>query len=153
MYPIGMALPPARAGEDPEPCYFLFENDFCKGTGEPGEWTVSSWRADQRIDDQEELEAGYREIVAHPWFIGGRQLEAKRIEMFHMACFDLDRFRRFLFESTFLKRFELEDELVESLRTDDETLLRFAFRWLRYALFGEPTVRAREDAASAGRNS
>ena len=36
------------------------------------------------------------------------------------------------------------EELIEELREDDEALLRFAFRWLRFALFGEPTMKPRE---------
>jgi hypothetical protein len=66
--------------------------------------------------------------------------------MFFTACYDLDRFRSFVFESTFLERFELDDELVESLRNDDDALLRFAFRWLRFALFAEPVLPVRDSA-------
>jgi Fe-S-cluster containining protein len=149
MYPVGMALPPARAGVDSEPMFFLFEDDFCEGHRESRRFTVSGWRADQKVAEREALEEGFREVVTHPWFIGGRRLDARRIEMFHMACYDLDRFRRFVFESTFLERFEVEPELVERMRADDEELLRFAFRWLRYALFAEPTVTARADASSS----
>lgn len=146
MYPLGMGLPPARAGESPEPLYFLFEDDYCKGRGEKQDWTVNKWKKDQGIIDREELEKGYQDIVSHPWFIGGRQLDPKRIEMFHTAFYDLDTFRRFIFSSSFLKRFELEDELVEQLRTDDEALLKFASRWLRFAIFKEPTMTVRDDA-------
>jgi Fe-S-cluster containining protein len=149
MYPVGMAIPPARAGVEPEPVFFLFEDDFCEGHREPRRFTVAEWRTDQKVPEREALEEGFREIVTHPWFIGGRRLDERRIEMFHMACYDLDRFRRFVFESTFLQRFELEPELVERMRANDEELLRFAFRWLRFALFAEPTVTAREDASSS----
>jgi Fe-S-cluster containining protein len=147
MYPVGMAIPPARAGVDPEPLFFLFEDDFCQGAHhEPRRWTVAEWRANQGVPDREALEEGFREIVSHPWFIGGRQLDPRRTEMFHMACYDLDRFRRFVFESSFLRRFELEPALAERIRDDDRELLRFAFRWLRYALFGEPTVKVIDQA-------
>lgn len=146
MYPVGMGLPPARAGEEPEPVYVLFEDDFCKGRNEPGKWTVAQWRTDQNVTDREEIESGYRELISHPWFIGGRQLDAKRMELFHTACYDLDKFRDFVFGSSFLARFELEDALVAKLRTDDEALMRFAFRWLRFALFAEPTLKLREAA-------
>jgi len=152
MYPLGMGIPPARVGEEPEPVYFLFEDDFCKGRTESTKWTVESWRNDQDIASREELESGFKDIVSHPWFIGGRQLDPKRMHMFHTACYDLDSFRRFIFKSTFLERFDLEKELVEELRKDDEALLNFAFRWLRYALFGEPTMKPRDDAAASGRN-
>ncbi len=152
MYPLGMALPPARAGVEPKPIYFLFEDEFCDGHKEPQTWTPTSWRENQGLMERESLEEEFRKLVSHPWFIGGRQLDPKRIEMFHMACYDLDRFRRFVFESTFLTRFELEDDLVETIRTDDEALYRFACRWLRFALFGEPTMSVRASAREAGRN-
>jgi uncharacterized protein len=151
MYPVGMGIPPARAGEEPEPVYFLFEDDFCDGGSEPKKWTVDEWRTDQRVQEQEEMESGYRDLVSHPWFIGGRQLDPKRMEMFHTACYDLDRFRDFIFNSSFLKRFELDDSLVEDIKTNDEALLRFAFLWLRFALFAEPTFKAREGASEPRR--
>jgi Fe-S-cluster containining protein len=153
MYPVGMAIPPARAGVEPEPVYFLFEDDFCQGHGETAEWTVARWRADQGVPEQEELESGFREIVSHPWFIGGRKLDPRRMEMFFTACYDLDKFRSFVFDSTFLERFELEPELVERIRTSDRDLLQFAFLWLRFALFAEPTMTLRENAASSPRET
>jgi len=143
MYPVGMGLPPARAGQDPEPAYFLFQDAFCDGGGQQRSWTVETWERDQGLRDRDELEQGFRELVGHPWFIGGRQLDARRIEMFFMAAYDLDTFRQFLFSSTFLRRFDLDPAEVADLRRDDRALLRFAFRWLRFALFGEPTVRRR----------
>jgi hypothetical protein len=144
MYPVGMALPPARVGVQPEPTYFLFEDDFCHGRKETTRtWTVDGWQRDQGIVEREDLEVGFRDLVGHPWFIGGRQLDPRRIELFFMAAYDLDTFREFIFSTTFVRRFDLDDALVESLRTDDHALLRFAFRWLRFALFGEPTVARR----------
>ena len=152
MYPVGMAIPPARAGEEPDPIFFLFEDDFCDGVKEQKEWSVEQWRSNQGVNEREELESGYREIVTHPWFIGGRKLDPKRLEMFYMASYDLDTFRRFIFESTFLERFTIDEKEIEKMRADDEALLRFASKWLRYALFGEPTMTVREDAQDPGRN-
>jgi hypothetical protein len=142
-----MALPPARAGVAPEPTYFLFEDSFCDGHREARPWTVEAWQRDQGVTERDELEQGFRDIVGHPWFIGGRQLDPKRIEMFFMATYDLDTFREFIFSTTFVQRFVLDEKLVESLRNDDHALLRFGFRWLRFALFGEPTVQRRVASA------
>lgn len=148
MYPVGMGIPPARAGVEPQPVHVLLEDDFCKGRDQASEWTLESWRADQKLVEREALEQGYRELVAHPWFIGGRQLNPAGIEMFFMVTYDLDRFRRFVFDSSFLKRFEIEEDLVTQLRDDDQALMRFGWRWLRHALFAEPTVTLREGAQS-----
>jgi Fe-S-cluster containining protein len=146
MYPIGMAIPPARAGYEPEPIYFLFEDDYCKGHAEKPLWTVNKWRDDQGLVEREKLEEGFRGIVSHPWFIGGRQLPPAAIEMFFNACYDLDKFRSFIFDTSFLERFELEEDLIETLRTNDEALLDFGIVWLRYALFQEPTITVRPGA-------
>jgi Fe-S-cluster containining protein len=146
MYPLGMAIPPARVGEEPEPLYFLFEDDHCQGRFERScrQWTAREWRTDQNIAERDELETGFRELVSHPWFIGGRHLDPKRMEMFYMGCYDLDTFRTFVLESSFTQRFELEPELLDALANDDMALLTFAFRWLRFALFAEPTMKVRD---------
>ncbi len=146
MYPVAMALPPARAGFDPQPLYFLLEDGFCEGRGGGASWTVEDWRRDQDVEPREALEREFRDIVSHPWFIGGRQLDPRRLEIFFTACYDLDKFRRFVFESTFLQRFDLDSELIEQLRCDDDALLGFGFRWLRFALFGEPVLPVRSSA-------
>ncbi len=66
---------------------------------------------------------------------------------------DLDKIREIVFNRTFLTRFELEDSLLATLRDDDLALLRFAFRWLRFALFAEPTMKVRDGAPSARRKA
>ncbi|MEX1312114.1 MAG: YkgJ family cysteine cluster protein [Candidatus Sulfomarinibacteraceae bacterium] len=149
MYPLGMALPPARAGVEPEPIYFVFEDDHCKGREQADArgWTAEKWRTDQRLTERDEIESGFRDLVSHPWFIGGRQLDPKRMHMLYTACYDLDTFRAFVFESSFLERFELDDDVVAEIKTNDLALLKFAFLWLRFALFKEPTVKVREGAA------
>ncbi len=151
MYPVGTAIPPARAGVEPQPISFLFEDDYCRGHEQDKSWTTGEWRSDQGVDEQDAIEAGFREIVSHPWFIGGRKLDPRRMEMFHTACYDIDKFRAFVFDSTFTRRFELEPELLEEIRGDDLALLRFAFRWLRFALFAEPTMKVRPDAPDSTR--
>ena len=42
--------------------------------------------------------------------------------------------RGYIFDTDFLKVFEVEPELQERLRTDEEELLRFAFRYVKYML-------------------
>ncbi len=151
MYPLGVAVPPARAGVEPEPLHFLFEDDFCHGREAGEQWTVQAWRASHGIAEREELEKGFQDIVSHPWFIGGRRLDPRRIEMFFLAVYDLDVFRSMALSPGFQQRFEIEPSVRDAIGTDDAALLRFGFRWLRYALFGEPTMAVRPAAARAAR--
>jgi hypothetical protein len=48
-----------------------------------------------------------------------------------------------VFESSFLKKFEVEDSTLERIQEDDAELLKFGFRWLKFSLFGEPTITVR----------
>ena len=44
--------------------------------------------------------------------------------MLFTACYDLDKFREFVFESTLLQRFDVDQDFALEMRTDDEALLR-----------------------------
>jgi hypothetical protein len=58
-----------------------------------------------------------------------------------MACYDLDRFRRFVFESRFLELFDIEESRVESMRENDLELSDFAMQWLKFSLFKEKSMK------------
>ena len=73
--------------------------------------------------------------------------------MLFTACYDLEKFREFVFDSTLLQRFDVDEDFVEEMRSDDEALLRFAYHWVRFALFGEDTVRMKPEVAEAYKGS
>jgi hypothetical protein len=66
-----------------------------------------------------------------------------------MACYDLDRFRRFVLESSFLERFEINPDEVELIKTDDVTLYRFALKWLEYGLLAQQVLKVKPDVMAA----
>jgi len=154
MYPLGLAAqrdtPDGWRGDR---FYFLLEEQGCQGFGEPKEWTVRRWIDDQGIDEYDEWGEAYKELALHPFFEDGGTLSPERMHMLYTACYDLDKFREFVFGSTLLMRFEVDEDLVEEMRYDDEALLRFAFLWLRFSLFGESTVRVKPDVAAAFKGS
>jgi hypothetical protein len=64
----------------------------------------------------------------------GKPLSPKFQEHYYQLAYDLDWFKEYVFNTDFLKIFEVEPELQERLRHDEEELLRFAFRYLNYML-------------------
>jgi hypothetical protein len=144
MYPIGLASPKEGVSQEEE-FYFLMKEDICLGHEESREFTIREWIENQGVSKYDEMGREYKEITLHDFFEKGGQLNSSQMEMFYTACYDLDQFRRFVFESTFLKRFEIEKETVRAIEKDEEALLRFAFRWLRFCLFGEPTLKVKDD--------
>jgi hypothetical protein len=67
-----------------------------------------------------------------------------------MVCYDLDRFRTFVFESTFLNRFNVDEETIKLIDESDEELQKFGYKWLKLALFGEKTLRLRPEYMKPG---
>jgi hypothetical protein len=54
-----------------------------------------------------------------------------------MVSYDIDRFRDFVLESSFLKRYPMDDQTVENIKTDDVALLTYGMTWLKSVLFKE----------------
>jgi len=150
MYPVGLAAqkdtPDGWRGDR---FYFLMEEKGCKGFGESKEWTVKDWLDDQGVDEYDIWGEQYKELTLHKFFEDGGTLSPERIHMLYTACYDLDKFREFVFGSTLLKRFEVDEDFAEEIRSNDEELLRFAFHWLRFSLFGEPTMKVRAEVVEA----
>jgi len=69
--------------------------------------------------------------------------QAKR--MFFMASTDLTTFRKFIFESSFLETYELDEELIEKIRVDDVELMHFSFTYLAATLFGANAMPIKEE--------
>jgi hypothetical protein len=112
---------------------------------------VRQWLADQGIDAYEMMGASFRDLMLHDFWDKEEPLTPQKIDMYYMACFDLDRFRRFVFETRLLSLFVVDEARVEALRTDDEELLEFAIQWLRFSLFGDKTMKLRPDVALSRR--
>ncbi|TAL67384.1 MAG: YkgJ family cysteine cluster protein [Bacteroidetes bacterium] len=143
MFPVGAAMP--NEAEKSDEFYFLINEEVCKGFEKGRDWTIEKWMDDQGVKDYNELGELFKEISLHEYFVKGKYIEPVKLEMFYMVCYDIDRFREFVYESTFLKRFNVSKELIEKMKTDDVELLKFGFKWLRFSLFGEKTLELREN--------
>ncbi|MFC1629599.1 YkgJ family cysteine cluster protein [Gemmatimonadota bacterium] len=150
MYPIGLAVskdtPDGWSGER---FYFLLKEEECRGFEESKEWTVREWLADQGVEEYDAWGEAYKELTLNKYFEEGNTLTPEKMEMFYTASYDLDKFREFVFESSLLDKFEIDEDFAEEMRIDDEALLRFGFLWLQFSLFGEQTVRVRTEVAEA----
>ena len=117
----------------------------CRGFDEATKWTVREWLDDQGVDEYDQWGEAYKELVLHEYFERGNTLSPEKMHMMYTACYDLDRFREFVFQTTLLQRFQIDEDMVEEMRYDDEALLRFGFLWLRFSLFGEDTMRPKPE--------
>ena len=138
-YPVGMADFHEGGTDDAaeEKFFFLVKEPHCKGHEEPKRWTIRDWRADQGVDVRDEMNKEWLRLVMRRKSFGLQATlsdAAKR--MFFMASTDLDTFRKFVFESSFLDTYEVDADTVAKIREDDVELMLFSFRYLANTLFG-----------------
>lgn len=148
MYPLGVAEPRQTTPDD-RTFHFLLREDICHGHGEGKVFSVAKWISDQGIEEYEAMGVGFKQLMLDPFWDKAEALSPAQVEMFHMACYDLDRFRRFVFESKFLQYFVVDEARVEALRHDDLELLDFAMQWLRFTLFHERSMKIRPEVLEA----
>ncbi|OAT85511.1 YkgJ family cysteine cluster protein [Desulfotomaculum copahuensis] len=127
---------------------FIASPPRCLGFNEDVELTVDDYKEDQGIYLYEEMERYFQDVTSGIRLEGpvkNRQL----VDMFYMSCYNLDKFRRFVFESSFLDKFVVHPELVERIKEDDVELMKFALKWLRFGLAQGDSLLIREEAFRA----
>ncbi|MBU1171773.1 MAG: YkgJ family cysteine cluster protein [Proteobacteria bacterium] len=137
-YPLGVGTLSHKEGADEDEFYFFINEPHCKGFEEEKEWTVREWRKDQGVDIHDKINEGWANlIVLKRSFPQNIKFSEKAKQMFFMGCYNIDKFRKFIFESSFLKMYTIDDETIENIKNDEVALLEFAFSWLRDVFFNK----------------
>jgi uncharacterized protein len=145
MYPLD-----TREGEEEEEEYFITADPRqCLGLEEKQALTVEEWETGQGLDVYKEVEELFNQITSAQRIWGDHKLDGKVQGMVLLACYNNERFRKFVFESNFLKKFDFSPEEIETLRTDDLELLKLGFKWLQFGLLGKSTLPIREEVIKA----
>ncbi len=146
IYPLGSAAMKMETEREARRKFFLVDEPHCLGFREGRAWTPEDWMAGEGLAPYNEMNDAWLEIISGRRDLGPADLVPRKLQMFSMASYNLDRFRGFLFQSRFFDLFEVTAEERRQMEGDDEFLLQFAFRWLKFSLFGEPTLRLKTDS-------
>ncbi len=115
---------------------------FCLGRNETVQWRVSSWIRDQDAEEHYRMTVAWADVkqrfAQNPW--GPEGAVGPRAKMAFMATYNMDRFRSFVFDSSFLTRHRIAPELLARMRTDDTALLSLGFDWVNLFLWGVPSA-------------
>jgi hypothetical protein len=76
--------------------------------------------------------------------VPGAKLDEKKQKLFYLACYDVDRFRRFVFESGFLDVFDVDPARLERMKTDDIEMMQFGCDYAKFSLGMEETMKAKQ---------
>ncbi|HET9578151.1 MAG TPA: YkgJ family cysteine cluster protein [Usitatibacter sp.] len=146
-YPVAL-LSMHRQGEAGESdSYALVKEPHCRGHDECRAITVDAYRREQGVEAYDELARGWRQLVLKKKSLGpaAGKPSQRSLQLFFMACYDLDRFRAFVRGEGFRSLHDVGDAEMARLEADDQELLQFAFRFLRQTMFGEVTIPMRSE--------
>ncbi|MBI4686091.1 MAG: YkgJ family cysteine cluster protein [Nitrospirae bacterium] len=147
-YPIGQATLKKQKDDSVvhEEFYFFVKEKHCLGYNEDTEWTVESWRDDQEANLYDDMNRGWKSILMRRNLPGQKELDPNKQEQFYIASYDLDRFRRYVFDSKFLDVFDINTEENEKIKSDEIALMKFGFRYLKYLFMMEKSLKIKPEA-------
>jgi hypothetical protein len=138
MYPLDM--------NDDGTFRLITDASRCLGLREKEEWQIREWLMDQGIVPYDEMNTLLSSLTT-PLQAQDLDIDNPEIQkMVFMALYNVDKFRDFVFKSSFLDRFELDPARIEKIKRDDEELLKFAIEWIKFGLFGEKLFTVKQEA-------
>lgn len=144
-YPLERAIDRHPRPGEPREYYFMTNHPYCQGHAEERSWTVKEWLRDQRLLYYNKMNDLWAPVDAlfrtNPW--RGEGAYGPKQQLAFMVCYNIDGFRSYALETGLFRQFKLSANEEQALVTDDESLLKFGFDWLRYFLAGEPVLQPR----------
>jgi Fe-S-cluster containining protein len=138
MYPLNM--------NDDGTFSFITDSSRCFGLKEEDKSRISSWLIEQGVPMFDEMNQLFAQVTIP---LRAQDLDidnAKIYKMVFMALYNLDKFRDFIFKSSFLDRFAIDPVTIEKLKRSDVELLKFSYDWIKFGIFGQKTLSIREEA-------
>jgi len=89
--------------------YAMVKEPHCLGHFDPRELTIDAYRAEQGLPEYDELARGWRQLILKKKSSGPTigKPSKRSLQLFFMACYDLDRFRAFVASDGFGELFDL----------------------------------------------
>jgi Fe-S-cluster containining protein len=143
IYPLARASMKLVQEKEAREKFFVVREGHCLGFGEDRAWSVEEWMADQGAEEYIAMNDQWLEIVSSPRSLGPEKDLSRKIQMFFMASYDLDKFMKFVFKSRFLQLFDIPSGVIDRMAKENTELMKFAFEWLKFSLFGMNTIRIR----------
>jgi Fe-S-cluster containining protein len=150
-YPLGRIIRKKPTELQCRESFFLIRESHCQGFRERREWTIAEWKENQGLDPFNRMNDLMMEIVSLNNRNPRGPLGGEESDLLHMACYDTDRFRDFVFEKQLWEPMSLEEKDVAKTSQDDVALMRFGLDWVKMRLFGQTISKDRQ--ASTARES
>ena len=146
-YPVGQGTmrKDGKDGPENEEFYFFVKEKHCLGYNEKEKWSVRSWREDQGVDEYDKVNSTWKELQLRKNLPGKELAESKQFQ-YYMASYDLDRFKRYIFESDFLNVFDIDDETLNKIKEDEIELIQFGVKYIKFVMMLEESLKLKQGA-------
>ncbi len=145
-YPVALlAMKPSDEASDKQ-AYSLVKESHCKGHEEANEQSIDEYRAEQGVIEYDERNRDFLQLILKKKSAGpaiGAPSETS-LQLFFMACYDIDRFRKFVGSDSFRGAYQLDQSVFDQIDSDDVFALQFSMAFLKQVLFGEKTIEEQE---------
>ena len=147
-YPVALLNMREKDSSEAQENYSMVREEHCKGHEEDREITIADYRKEQGCEEFDLRNREWYRLILKKKSAGpgvGR-LSDMSLQLFFMASYNLDMFRRFVLSDKFRETYTLNETFYEAVEKDDLILLDFAFQFLRQVLFGERSIEEASDA-------
>ena len=109
----------------------LVDSTRCLGLEDDTVWHLRDWFEDQGLQPYNEWNQRFAEVTEDEKLTSWRKEYPGGVDIFYLACYDLDRFREQVFKEKLYEMVDQPSVDQDILKTDDLALLQFAFTWLK----------------------
>jgi Fe-S-cluster containining protein len=134
-YPLVRAISRCRQTGRITERFMLLNEPHCLGFNQPEQQTVRQWIKDQDIEIYNHINDRLMEIISlksrrHPGPLG-----LKSQQLFYTALYDLDGFRKQIFNHQLLDKFDVHPQKLAASEIDDTALLEIGIEYIKQVLF------------------
>jgi hypothetical protein len=111
----------------------------CVGLRKTKEWTVKEWRDINEITLYDQENEDWKQLIKIIVLMNysNKKMNSLKDELqrlFFMVSYDLDEFRQYVLQDSFLKHHHIRDDVINQIRIDDTELMHFGLNWLENLL-------------------
>jgi Fe-S-cluster containining protein len=115
----------------------MVDSNRCLGLEDKTVWKLRDWLQNQGLEPYNDWNQRFAELTEDEKVTSWRKGYPGGVDIFYLACYDLDHFREQVFKKKLFEMVEEPSVDQDKLKTDDLALLEFAFIWLKRVAEGK----------------
>jgi uncharacterized protein len=136
MYPLARGVSMSRETKEITEFYALIEESHCRGFEKESGLTVKEWLEGQGVSYYNIQNDNLMELISLKNKILPGKLEGALADKFYLGLYDTDEFRFKIQNDNLLKDMSIPNDVLERIINNDEELMDFGLKWVKYMLFG-----------------